>query len=159
MLKKNPGRLPAIGTPRNQRGVGLIEVLIAVLIMAIGMLGIAAMQAMALRNSQGSLGRSQATVQTYAIIDAMRANRDIAIANGYNMGRTCAVLGTTDRAGLDRSRWISDMQATVAPGSCGTIACAGNNCQVSVEWDESHASDGPETAGSTTYTLNTQVLL
>ena len=66
------------------RGVGLIEVLIAVLVMAIGLLGIAAMQATALRNSQSSLERSQAVIQSYGILDAMRANLDVARAGTYN---------------------------------------------------------------------------
>ena len=59
--------------PHIQRGVGLIEVMVAVLILGVGLLGIAAMQTTALRNSQSSLERSQAVMQTYAILDAMRA--------------------------------------------------------------------------------------
>ena len=58
-----------------QVGVTLIEVLVAVLVMAIGLLGIAALQATALRNSQSSLERSQAVVHTYAILDARQPGR------------------------------------------------------------------------------------
>lgn len=59
-------------------GVGLVEVMISVLVLGVGMLGIAAMQATALRNSQSSLERSQAVIQAYTIFDAMRANLAVA---------------------------------------------------------------------------------
>lgn len=150
---------------RNQHGVGLLEVLIAVLIMGIGMLGVAAMQATALRNSQSSLERSQAVVQTYAILDAMRANRAIAITSGYNMGMTCAAPTGTDLAATDRIVWIRDMQqpTVLGTGACGQISCAGaggNHCTVTVRWDESRATaDGTNTAASATYSIATQVLL
>ncbi len=150
---------------RNQRGVGLVEVLIAVLIMGIGMLGVAAMQATALRNSQSSLERSQAVVQTYAILDAMRANRAIAIAAGYNMGMTCAAPTGTSLAATDRIAWINDMQqpTVLGTGACGQIDCVGaggNHCTVTVQWDESRATaDGSNAAASETYSIATQALL
>src|SRR3546814_2402887 len=71
------------------RGTTLSEVLIAVLVLGIGMLGIASLQATSLRNSQSSLERSQAVIATYAIIDAMRANRNDALAGAYNITNTC----------------------------------------------------------------------
>ena len=46
--------------PRHVAGVGMIEVLIAIVILAFGLLGIAALQMTALRGSQSSLQRSQA---------------------------------------------------------------------------------------------------
>ena len=143
---------------RSQRGVGLVEVLIAVLIMGIGLLGIAAMQATALRNSQSSLERSQAVVQTYAILDAMRANRAVAISSGYNMGMTCAALTGTSLAITDRTAWINDLRATLGTAACGQIACVDNNCLVTVRWDESRATDGND-AAPVNYSIETQALL
>ena len=78
------------GSPASMRGVGLVEVLVAVLVLAIGLLGIAALQATTLRNSQSSIERTQAVVQTYTILDAMRANLNVARGGGYNMALTCA---------------------------------------------------------------------
>ena len=87
------GRRVAVGRRRTQRGVTLLEVMISVLILGVGILGIAAMQTTALRNSQSSFERSQAVMHSYAIIDAMRANRVAALAGAYNMAMACAAPG------------------------------------------------------------------
>ena len=73
-----------------QRGVGLVEVLVAVTVLAIGMLGIAAMQATALRNRQSAVERSEAVVHSYAILERMRANHAVASNGGYDLAAmTC----------------------------------------------------------------------
>src|SRR3546814_16361166 len=78
--------------------------MISVLVMGVGLLGIAAMQATALRNNQSALERTQATVQTYSILDAIRANAEAARAGAYTIGRTCAVpTGNATLAQRDRS--------------------------------------------------------
>lgn len=135
--------------PRSQRGAGLIEVLIAVLIMGIGLLGVAAMQATALRNNQSALERTQATIQTYSILDAMRANRQRAIAGDYNMARTCIVPATGGTlAQKDIHNWFADMQNThsMGSGACASIAQNGNQFVVTVDWDDSRASSNSEAA-------------
>ena len=59
----------------DQRGATLIEVLVAMLVLSIGLLGLAGMQMTALKSNQSAYYRSQATVLAYDIIDRMRANR------------------------------------------------------------------------------------
>ena len=148
-----------------QRGGSLIEVLIAVLIMGIGLLGIAAMQTTALRNSQSSLERSQAVIQSYAIFDAMRANRAAALGGEYNTGGwACAAPIGTSHAATDTIGWINSMKTTMGLAgdatTCGTIACDGvtNICTVGIRWDDSRAADagtaGVE-AGSNTRDVET----
>ena len=139
------------------RGAGLIEVLVAVLIMAIGLLGIAAMQATALRNSQSALERSQAVVQTYSIVDAMRANREAALAGSYNMGMTCEPPGAGGSlVANDQSNWINDLQSSMGSTACGQVGCdAEGACTITVEWDDSRA--GPQGgAGDEEQTVVTQ---
>src|SRR3546814_10441179 len=94
------------------RGTTLIEVLIAVLVLGIGMLGIASLQATSLRNSQSSLERSQAVIATYAIIDAMRANRNDALAGAYNITNTCTVPAGGTLVGNDLNAWLTDRKST-----------------------------------------------
>jgi type IV pilus assembly protein PilV len=58
----------------NHRGFTLIEVLVTLLIVAIGLLGLAGMQFKGLRNNIGSESRSQAALLANDIIERMRAN-------------------------------------------------------------------------------------
>lgn len=131
-------------TARRQLGATLIEVLIAVLIMAIGMLGIAALQAVALRNSQGSIERTQAVIQSYSILDAMRANVTAARAGAYDVAETCAQPAAGTRVQSDLRFWIGALHATVGESACGEIECntATSVCSVTVHWNESRASGG-----------------
>ena len=55
-------------------GFTLIEVLIAMIILAVGLLGLAGLQATSLRNNQSAYNRSVATQLAYDIADRMRAN-------------------------------------------------------------------------------------
>lgn len=137
MRNRNPAFRNAVA------GVSLIEVLISVLIMGIGMLGIAAMQATALRNNQSALDRSQAVVQSYTILDAMRANRAAALAGQYNKALMCDAQATGSLAANDIADWISALKTTMGPATCGSIDCDANDvCTVTVQWDESNLKDG-----------------
>ncbi|MEE4331533.1 MAG: type IV pilus modification protein PilV [Wenzhouxiangella sp.] len=60
---------------RQQRGVTLIEVLITVLVVSVGLLGLAALQTFALQSGNTAYQRSQATNVAYEALDFMRANR------------------------------------------------------------------------------------
>ena len=58
------------------RGFTLIEVMVTLLILSVGLLGLAGMIGQSLRFNQGGYTRSQSTFLSYEIIDAMRANPD-----------------------------------------------------------------------------------
>lgn len=61
-------------TLKNDRGFTLLEVLIALLVLSIGLLGLAALQTTGLRSNQMASMRTQATQVAYDITDRMRAN-------------------------------------------------------------------------------------
>lgn len=155
---------------RTQRGAGLLEVMIAVLIMGVGLLGIAAMQATALRNGQSSLERSQAVIQTYAILDVMRANRVNAVAGYYNTAGSAAqctastpVSGSPagqQAAQAEVNNWLAALKQTVGAAgdetTCGRVSCVANSigggtCTVMVQWDDSRGSTS-NTNGTATST-------
>lgn len=131
-------------TPRDIAGVGLIEVLVAVTILAFGMLGIAAMQATALRNGQSAAQRSQAVIATYAILERMRANHAVAGNGGYDLAAmTCEPPNAGDLAATDLHDWIASLHESVGPGACGQIVdCGSENCKIIVQWDDSRGSGG-----------------
>ena len=76
-MTKIPAKLSLRG--RNQSGFTLLEVLIALLVLAIGLLGLAALQTTGLRSNQMATSRTHATQLAYDILDRMRAN----IAGSY----------------------------------------------------------------------------
>lgn len=65
-----------------QRGVTLIEILVTLLVLAIGLLGLAALQGISLQTGQVSMNRTQATNLAYEVIDHARANRSQIALNG-----------------------------------------------------------------------------
>jgi len=65
---------------RTQGGVTLIEILITLLVLAVGLLGLAALQGFSLQAGQVSYHRTQATNIAYEVADFARANRSVASA-------------------------------------------------------------------------------
>ncbi len=63
-------------TPHDTAGFSLVEVLVALLILAIGLLGLAALQTQGVRFNNDAFVRTQGTTVAYDIIDKMRVNRD-----------------------------------------------------------------------------------
>jgi type IV pilus assembly protein PilV len=57
-----------------QQGVTLVEVLVSVLILSLGMLGLASLQALTLKSQQGSWARAAATVITQDFAERVRSN-------------------------------------------------------------------------------------
>lgn len=127
---------------RAQRGVGMVEVLVAVLILAIGLLGIAALQATALKNSLSAMERSQGVVHAYAILDSMRANPAAARAGDYNMGMTCIAPAPGTLAESDQNAWITIMRRDLGDSACGSINCVADACTVVVQWDDTRGTGG-----------------
>lgn len=154
-IKKSP-------KPRaTQLGVGMVEVLVSLLVLAIGLLGIAAMQATALRNGQSALERSEAVIQTYSILDAMRANRAQALAGSYdfNLASPCNPPTVTDLGDRDVVAWLASLKAALGTSACGAILREGaNNVKITVQWDDS--TGGTQgAAGSSTQQLVTRTQL
>jgi len=91
-------------------GFTLIEVLIAIVIMAIGLLGIATMQIVGLKNNQASYYRGQATNLANEFADILRANQTQVRANKF---------GTPAADGVD---YTTATTLTAATSACTTTA-------------------------------------
>lgn len=141
------------GMPNAQRGASLIEVLVAVIIMSIGLLGVAAMQSVTLRNSQGSMERTQAVIQSYTILDAMRANLAAARGGAYDINSCTVPAAGATLVQADQRAWIQSLKATLGDSDavCGTVACAADDvCTITVTWDDTRASGGVDDYSITT---------
>jgi len=69
----------------SQRGFTLLEVLIAVVILSVGLLGLAALQATSLKSNHASLVRSQIAILSYDMVDRMRANMPAVTLGDYDL--------------------------------------------------------------------------
>lgn len=141
----------------SQRGVGLVEILIAVLVLSIGLLGLAGLQLRTLKNNESALERGVAVTETHAIADALRADRTNARNNLFDITLSAAApTGTTFRATVVRA-WRTNLISALGSGATGSITCgpAGfpdTMCVIVIQWDDSRG-----TGGSTTQALTTQI--
>ena len=118
------------------KGFSLLEILIAVLILSIGLLGLAALHASSLKANHGAYHKSQATYLAYDIVDCMRANRPEVINGTYNQLLTSGIRATVNTlADADVNDWLTNV-AGLLPGGDGAINCdAAGFCTVTVIWD------------------------
>lgn len=66
-------------------GFTLLEVLVALVVTSIGLLGLASLQANGLRDNHGAYLRTQASYVAYDIADRMRSNMEAAVAGAYRV--------------------------------------------------------------------------
>lgn len=95
-------------------GFTLIEILITMLILSVGLLGIAGLEILALRQTQTSYYQSLANVQVAAMLERLRANQS-AVARV----REC-------------NEWnVENQRLLLGKGEC---VCQQNNCRVTLRW-------------------------
>ncbi len=139
------------------RGFSLLEVLIAVVVLSIGLLGLAGLQANGLRGNYSAYLRSQATFYANDIIDRMRANRNNALAGAYDLtvGGTPNTSGTAI-ADMDLTEWRSQVTNNLPSGASSTVM-NGGIVTVVVQWDDSRASTDQVTYGTQKVTIQTEL--
>jgi type IV pilus assembly protein PilV len=147
--------------PTAQAGVGMIEVLVAVLVLSIGLLGMAALQAMSLSTNNSAMARSLATINAYSILDSMRADIGNAKAGSYNTTVTanaCPAAGST-LATQQVNGWCKSLGAALgaAAGTTGAVNCSGTGaCTITISFDDSRSGGN---LGSNTQTFTTEAML
>lgn len=129
-------RLVSLRRDRGEKGFSLLEVLIALVILAVGVLGLAALQTTGLRFTHDAYVRSQATVIVYDVVERMRNNVDN--ANAYiaaaDPAGTCDV--TAGGITNDLNCFFETLAAQL-PGGTGSIAADPGNADgylITVTW-------------------------
>lgn len=131
-------------SPTAQAGFSLLEVLIAMAIMAVGLLGLAGLQAQGLKNNQSAYFRSQAALFAYDMVDRLRADRVAAIAGSYNLTMAAAAPNGTSLVDTERAGWLG--QLAVLPIGDGSIdVTSAGVATVTVQWNDSRATGGSST--------------
>jgi type IV pilus assembly protein PilV len=148
----------------------LIEVMMAVLIFSIGLIGLASLMVMATRSNHAAYLRTQAVFLANSMAARMGANPAAVWTGGYNSSGypvAAATVGcasgsacdTADLATHDQLLW-SDQLRTFLPNPAATINCTGvgsagfdptsqlavrppygGNCTMKIQWSEQKAGD------------------
>jgi len=151
------------------KGFTLIEVLISVIILAIGILGTIAMQARALNDNQDAYMRTQANFLAYDLSDRIRANAIgwTVIPDPANIACDTAVANCTpvDMAQSDYWNWQQQITNTLTDGVGEVVIqglgvmCSGasaNGVLVKITWQRSN-SDANSRLGRACYSLDVLV--
>ena len=156
-------------TMNKNTGFTLIEVLIAVVLLAGGLLGLAALQAASLKNNQSAYNRSQATQLAYDMADRIRANPTEAnnLAASVYVATTTATAQSSCKispgctpalmAQNDRAEWNANI--ITALGSLGTGSVTGNAATriftITISWDDNR--DGAVNSSDPNFAMSFQI--
>ncbi len=151
--------LEAARSRRRARGFSLMEVMVALVVSTVGLLGLAKMEALAISSTGVASSRSLAAIQASSLAAAMHADPGfwsaagiapasliISAANPYvaplpcqfNMGAGSCT--PAQMAGYDLQQWSSAVNA-VLPGYLATINCSNGlnspvTCTIQLQWAE-----------------------
>jgi type IV pilus assembly protein PilV len=118
---------------KTHTGFTLIEVLIAMIILAIGLLGLAALQTTNIRNNLAAYNHGQATQLLYDISDRMRAN-DKTVASSYVIANSNNLSSSTPNAACSTA---CSTAVPTACSACTPTVLAQNDL---IEWNRAIAS-------------------
>ncbi|WP_187672347.1 type IV pilus modification protein PilV [Zestomonas carbonaria] len=134
-------------TRRSTQGFTLIEVLVALVILAVGLLGMATLMMSSLQSSQSAYLRSQASVLAYDIVERMRANHTQAVTtDDYELNVDteatsdpgCASSGcsASQQAQLDLFQWRTALANGIPGATASIVRDNQNEYQVTISWSE-----------------------
>lgn len=158
---------------KHQSGVTLIEVLVTMLVLAIGLLGLAGLQAQGLQSNNRAYMRSQAAILAYDMADRMRGNlsnylNDYANIDGTEADPGCIntapVCTAAQIAQYDGWAWSTAARAALPLAQVAvcrdsdptSAACdgAGNQMKITIVWDDDRS--GAVDANDPIFTLSFQ---
>ncbi|MFF7706083.1 type IV pilus modification protein PilV [Pseudomonas sp. NPDC007930] len=150
----------------NQRGSTLIEVLVALLVMSIGLLGAAAIQLNALKFTDSSSLRTKASFIAYDMMDRIRANPD----GAYGLANLAAAPTTSNLAApatQDLFDFNSNISAANLPSPQASITKNGYIYTILIRWSDARAASAVNSqntansndAATQTFTLTSRVAM
>jgi type IV pilus assembly protein PilV len=117
----------------------LLEVLVAMVVLSVGLLGLAGLQAQGLKANHEASLRSQAAYLTADMLDRMMANRSDALAGRYDVEEGEDPAGATGRSLTDIEQWLASLSAL--PEGQGAIEVRDGVATVIVRWRNSGAGE------------------
>lgn len=140
----------------SQRGAGLIEVMVTVLILSTSLLGLAALQARSLQYNHSAYLRSQANILAYDLLDRIRINRPN--ITSYSLTVDANAPTGTQLASIDMREWREDIAAALPDGK-GGITCNGVSriCMVTIQWAEQDGVGVDDDAEASSFQYTTRI--
>jgi len=130
-------------------GFSLIEVLVAVLVVSIGLLGVVGLQLVALKHNTNAMYRGQAADLAYDVIDRARANPDESYALSLGDDPSGPDCESSDCSpgqlrDYDLASWITAVEDTL--GGDGEVVVNGEVVTVTLQWPDEQAAPDPDCA-------------
>jgi type IV pilus assembly protein PilV len=147
---------------RTQRGASLMEVLIAVVVLSMGLVGVSALTITSVRNNQNANIRTRVSVLVEDFADRMRRNGE-GLKQGYydtvsvngntaataSCASNCTAQATANNDAQLLSQRLGEMfQSSSATVSCSTASAGQRACLITVNWWESIATREASTSGT-----------
>lgn len=130
------------GNQLRQQGLSLLEVLISVLVLTLGLLGVAALQTQALRTSADAQYFQQATQLANDYLERIRANSNN--IGQYAITQTkpnCAIPNLTGSAAeQDKILWLQQIACSLPEGSV-LVAINNSEIRITISWFDRAAND------------------
>jgi len=152
-----------------QKGFSLIEVMVAMVIFSIGLLGLAGLQSLGLSTNQTAYLRTTAMQQAYNMADRIRENPAGVESNSYDTltsttpssEKNCIKESCNpgQQAAFDYFEWFTS-NAELLPNGRGTVTGTGNQLLICVMWNELNLTGNPGTpdcSGEDDYDPTTQL--
>ncbi|HPY41569.1 MAG TPA: hypothetical protein PLM98_13685 [Thiolinea sp.] len=127
---------------KRQTGAGLIEILISVVVLAVGLIGIASMQVRSVKNNVSALEHSIAVIQAQSMGDTLSISRPQALAGNFNISLTASDPSSANFATASVSQWRSSIRNLLGEDATGSVNCVSPNCTIIVQWNNGRATEG-----------------
>lgn len=140
---------------RHQCGVTLLEVMVAVLVLSVGVLGAAFLQLNAIRYSASASHTTQATLVAHDMLDRMRANPAAlaSYATASVAGACTPVPGAASIVAQDMADFTRAVTCQL-PSATASIALNAGQATVTIVWSEARTVAG---GGNTTLALSSVI--
>lgn len=133
--------------PRTQRGFNLLEVLIAIVVLSIGLVGLGLLELKGVQYTRDSYARTQAAILSQSLADRMRANPEGAIGGLYVLSADEGDSGTfpsppgsccspADIAAQDHVAWWAEVTGNLANAQAAVTLDGDNNYNINLQWSE-----------------------
>jgi type IV pilus assembly protein PilV len=140
-----------ISPPRTQRGFNLLEVLIAIVVLSIGLVGLGLLELKGVQYTRDAYARTQAAIMAESLADRMRANPEAAADGLYvfaadegdggtfpsDPGQCCS---PADIAAADQVDWWNAVIGNLANAQANVALNGNGHYSIGLQWSEEEAT-------------------